>query len=279
MGLRAYRNPGSWRVLWPKKHPRIARFNVGYVVMRALSVKQPWTELIARGQKKIEYRSWQVSFRGDLLIAASASHHDTDCKRNKIDPESLVYGHGVCVVDLWKITGDEDEYKWHLRNPRRVRAIPVVGRASIYHVEDGRVVYVDGSAYVAPPPPPPPQEPLPTKRPEVPKLAFQPVVLLATSERAVASGWAKRLRKSGCQVTVVGSGDETRVFLEKQRVDAAVVGEDIGHYFRSPSKAKREKSKLLTSAVRSSEGDERYVIRVKPGPNGAALLKHLRATR
>jgi hypothetical protein len=34
--------------------------------MRALSVKQPWAELIARGEKKKEFRTWSRSCFGEL---------------------------------------------------------------------------------------------------------------------------------------------------------------------------------------------------------------------
>ncbi len=39
--------------------------------MKALSLKQPWAELILRGRKKIEIRKWNTKFRGDFLIHAS----------------------------------------------------------------------------------------------------------------------------------------------------------------------------------------------------------------
>lgn len=56
--------------------------------MRALSVRQPWAELIARGRKKVECRSWSRDFRGDLLIVASASRHDDVCRDERIDPDA-----------------------------------------------------------------------------------------------------------------------------------------------------------------------------------------------
>jgi len=39
--------------------------------MKALSLKQPWAELILQGRKKIEIRKWKTNFRGDFLIHAS----------------------------------------------------------------------------------------------------------------------------------------------------------------------------------------------------------------
>jgi len=39
--------------------------------MKALSIKQPWAWLIARGIKNIENRGWEGRYRGRLLIHAS----------------------------------------------------------------------------------------------------------------------------------------------------------------------------------------------------------------
>ena len=39
--------------------------------MKALSLKQPWAELILQGKKKIETRKWKTRFRGKFLIHAS----------------------------------------------------------------------------------------------------------------------------------------------------------------------------------------------------------------
>jgi len=39
--------------------------------MKALSLKQPYAELILQGRKKIELRKWNTHFRGDFLIHSS----------------------------------------------------------------------------------------------------------------------------------------------------------------------------------------------------------------
>ncbi len=107
--------------------------------MRALSVKQPWAELIARGKKKIEYRTWSVDLRGDLLIVASKSRNDEDVRDEGFAPDDLVYGRAVCVVELVEVEGEPGDYEWKLRNPRRVAPIPVTGYASLYTVPDSDV--------------------------------------------------------------------------------------------------------------------------------------------
>ncbi len=117
--------------------------------MRALSVKQPYAELIARGAKTKEYRTWSRDFRGDLLIVASKSPHEAGFDDFDGDPAALVYGAAVCVVDFWKVTGDEGDYAWHLRNPRRVEPVKITGYASIYNVDDALIRYTSTLTSVA----------------------------------------------------------------------------------------------------------------------------------
>jgi activating signal cointegrator 1 len=41
--------------------------------MKVISLLQPWASLVVLGHKKIETRSWNTKYRGELLIHASAS--------------------------------------------------------------------------------------------------------------------------------------------------------------------------------------------------------------
>jgi hypothetical protein len=50
------------------------------------------------------------------------------------------------------VTGDDGEYAWHLRNPRRVEPIEVRGSASLYHVPDERIRIVASKAVRVPAP-------------------------------------------------------------------------------------------------------------------------------
>ena len=38
------------------------------MLMKALTVYQPWASLIALGEKKIETRSWPTNYRGPLAL-------------------------------------------------------------------------------------------------------------------------------------------------------------------------------------------------------------------
>jgi len=41
--------------------------------MKALSLRQPWASLMAFGEKEIETRGWRLSYRGPLVICATAT--------------------------------------------------------------------------------------------------------------------------------------------------------------------------------------------------------------
>jgi activating signal cointegrator 1 len=41
--------------------------------MKVITLKQPWAELVKKGIKRIETRSWKTNYRGELYIHASKS--------------------------------------------------------------------------------------------------------------------------------------------------------------------------------------------------------------
>jgi hypothetical protein len=47
---------------------------------RALSIRQPWAELILRGKKKIEVRSFPTNIRGPMCLYASLTRGADDAK-------------------------------------------------------------------------------------------------------------------------------------------------------------------------------------------------------
>lgn len=73
--------------------------------MKALSLREPFAALIAAGKKKIETRSWNTHYRGELYIHASAAK----IKRNDLRAQELLelipneplrYGMVVCKCTL-----------------------------------------------------------------------------------------------------------------------------------------------------------------------------------
>ena len=54
---------------------------------RVLSIRQPWVELILRGVKRVENRSWPTTYRGDLIIHAGGVQTTTRQYLRELDGE------------------------------------------------------------------------------------------------------------------------------------------------------------------------------------------------
>ncbi len=73
--------------------------------MKALTVCQPYAELIARGDKPIENRTWPTSYRGPLAIHAGKSKawlgdDDEEAALYGVDVRALPFGAVVALADL-----------------------------------------------------------------------------------------------------------------------------------------------------------------------------------
>lgn len=70
--------------------------------MKTLTLKQPWASLVALGEKRIETRSWRVSYRGPLAIHSSARFAEEDLETALTEPFASVWKkHGIeTLTDL-----------------------------------------------------------------------------------------------------------------------------------------------------------------------------------
>jgi len=107
--------------------------------VKALSIKQPWASMIARGEKTIETRTWRTKYRGPLLIVSS--------KKPVI--KGLPAGMAIAVVDLVDcrpMTPGADEeaarcdvypgaHAWVLKNRRHINPFSVRGQMGLYEIE------------------------------------------------------------------------------------------------------------------------------------------------
>lgn len=107
------------------------------MIYKAISLKQPWANLVASGKKTIETRRWSTKYRGDLVICSS--------QNPKIEP----YGKALCIVELYDIRpmtkNDEKKacikiypgaYAWMLRNLRKIDPpITVKGSLGIFKID------------------------------------------------------------------------------------------------------------------------------------------------
>ncbi len=124
--------------------------------MKALSIRQPWAELILQGRKTIELRTWQTNYRGRIAIHASQTVQEEDCLAYGLDPARVVRGALVGTVELvdilaldevsWEALRDQHlslrdfsgpMYGWRVEDPQRLpQPIPMLGRMSLFNVPD-----------------------------------------------------------------------------------------------------------------------------------------------
>jgi hypothetical protein len=106
-------------------------------VWKAISLKQPWANLVASGKKIIETRKWSTNYRGDLIICSSQK------------PKTYPAGYALCIVELYDVkpmtVKDEKKacikiypkaHSWFLRNLRPIKPIiPVKGQLGIFDLK------------------------------------------------------------------------------------------------------------------------------------------------
>jgi hypothetical protein len=75
--------------------------------MKCLSLKQPFADLLALGEKTIELRKWNTKYRGKFLIHASKNIDIEACERLDIDNDKLTTGAIIGSAFIY----DVKEYK------------------------------------------------------------------------------------------------------------------------------------------------------------------------
>jgi hypothetical protein len=146
--------------------------------MKAITIHQPWAELIMQGRKQIELRKRNTGHRGLLVIRASKetpkcwlAHAKSLCEKYGLDLDDLQKDALIGTVELVKmITFTEDLWEklrpqhlndssspgkwkgWRLRNPRRLlqpiqcRSLPGMFQLPELIVE--QLQWTDGSRLV-----------------------------------------------------------------------------------------------------------------------------------
>ncbi len=128
--------------------------------MKALSIRQPWAELILQGRKTIELRTWPTNYRGRIAIHAGQTLKEAACAAYGLDPASLTRGALVGTVEivemvtlddqLWEALRDQhlglgpfpgDLLGWRLANPQRLpEPIPMPGHLGLFSIPDELVL-------------------------------------------------------------------------------------------------------------------------------------------
>ena len=116
--------------------------------MKALSLKQPWAELILQGKKKIEIRKWNTNFRGEFLIHSSKIPDKEAMKKfnmGNLDCGFIVGKAELVDVQEYKTDEEFNKYKslhlagreWGnfgfiLKNVKRISKIPCRGNLNFW---------------------------------------------------------------------------------------------------------------------------------------------------
>ena len=91
-------------------------------LIRALSVQQPFAELIMTGKKKFEYRSIPTNIRERVYVYASKkSGPEKRWQNSGYEPGSLPTGVLVGSVEIADCQGTLGDYAWKLARPKRAK--------------------------------------------------------------------------------------------------------------------------------------------------------------
>jgi len=121
--------------------------------MKALSLKQPYAELVVSGKKKIELRKWNTKFRGEFLIHSSKNPDLKAMKQFGFDslPLGFIIGKAKLVEvkhynskeehskdkNLHLASSDWGDYGFVLENPKRIKPIPAKGMLGFWEFKEG----------------------------------------------------------------------------------------------------------------------------------------------
>lgn len=103
--------------------------------MKAISIKEPWASMIANGQKTIETRVWKTSYRGKLLICASAAPHSI-LAGNAIATANLVDCKPMTIMDVGRACCNvyPNAQSWFLENVKTIAPFKVKGKLRLFDV-------------------------------------------------------------------------------------------------------------------------------------------------
>jgi predicted transcriptional regulator len=79
---------------------------------KCLSVSQPFADLIVKGKKTIELRSWDTRYRGEFLIHSPTKIRSDDCKRLGVDEKSLAVGAIVGKATIYDVKIYKTKKEW-----------------------------------------------------------------------------------------------------------------------------------------------------------------------
>lgn len=127
--------------------------------MKAISIEQPYAQLILDGRKTIENRSWTTSYRGPLAICAGIKFDRLAC--NQYYPSvnlstGVILGTVYLVGMVWVDSTDEivtdmdvtpqllqsirdwynpDAWGWILQSPQKIAPRAITGKLGLFEID------------------------------------------------------------------------------------------------------------------------------------------------
>ena len=89
-----------------------------------LSIRQPWASLVAYCEH-VEYRTWDTSYRGQLIICATA-------KKVVLEGDELPHGVAIATVEMTGTRKNKNGFDWIFDNTRQIYPVPVKGKQRIF---------------------------------------------------------------------------------------------------------------------------------------------------
>ncbi len=131
--------------------------------MKCLSLKQPFADLLALGEKTVELRKWNTKFRGKFLVHASKNIDKEACERLDIDinnPRKGVIIGSAFLYDVKEYKNQEEfnkdkqkhfsviskyfdgyKYGFLVRDARMLKtSIPYSGKLGFFKVDDSIII-------------------------------------------------------------------------------------------------------------------------------------------
>lgn len=117
----------------------------------ALSVRQPWADLIRSGVKTLEVRTWTTAYRGPLVICASAAGSAgvrggvralvqlAEILRADVFSDAWTEASWLAAEAAAGCLIDHHTYLWRLEDVRPLEFVSLKGRLGLFRV-DARLV-------------------------------------------------------------------------------------------------------------------------------------------
>lgn len=101
--------------------------------MKALALHPFFAAMVAAGEKRVEYRSWNTNYRGYLLICATLKKEEPCFPR----------GHALAVVAISRTRQTKDgNWSWYLKDVTPIIPVPVKCQQRIFesHIDPSEVI-------------------------------------------------------------------------------------------------------------------------------------------